>query len=178
MELEMPNLTIQDIFLLFFNDYKAKNKLSDEQWKAVNAILKCKTKDLGYHTITCKECGETIYGYNSCRNRHCPMCQSYAREKWINNESNYLLDCPYFHIVTTVPSELNEIAIYNKKEYNLPIEITAHSLRHSFATYYLMNGGDILTLKSMMGHKSLNSTSIYVHLSQDFNNLKGINYAK
>ena len=65
-----------------------------------------------------------------------------------------------------------------KKEYNLPVEITAHSLRHSFATYYLMNGGDILTLKSMMGHKSLNSTTIYVHLSQDFNNLKGINYAK
>ena len=65
-----------------------------------------------------------------------------------------------------------------KKIYNLPDGITEHSLRHSFATYYLMNGGDILTLKSMMGHKSLNSTSIYVHLSQDFNNLKGINYAK
>ncbi len=63
-----------------------------------------------------------------------------------------------------------------KKIYDLPMEITAHSLRHSFATYYLMNGGDILTLKSMMGHKSLNSTSIYVHLTQDFNNLKGIKY--
>lgn len=67
---------------------------------------------------------------------------------------------------------------YLKKEYNLPPEITEHSLRHSFATYYLMNGGDILTLKSMMGHKSLNSTSIYVHMSQDFNNIKGINYAE
>ena len=65
-----------------------------------------------------------------------------------------------------------------KKDYNLPKEITEHSLRHSFATYYLMNGGDILILKSMMGHKSLNSTSIYVHLSQDFNNIKGIDYAK
>lgn len=65
-----------------------------------------------------------------------------------------------------------------KKDYNLPKEITEHSLRHSFATYYLINGGDLLTLKSMMGHKSLNSTSIYVHLAQDFNNLKGIDYAK
>lgn len=65
-----------------------------------------------------------------------------------------------------------------KKEYNLPKEISEHSLRHSFATYYLMNGGDILMLKSMMGHKTLNSTSIYIHLSQDFNNLKGIDYAK
>ncbi len=61
-----------------------------------------------------------------------------------------------------------------KKEYNLPPEITEHSLRHSFATYFLMNGGDLLVLKSMMGHKSLNSTSIYVHLSQNFNNVKGI----
>ena len=65
-----------------------------------------------------------------------------------------------------------------KKAYNLPGEITEHSLRHSFATYYLINGGDLLTLKSMLGHKSLNTTSIYLHLSQDFNNLKGINYEK
>ena len=65
-----------------------------------------------------------------------------------------------------------------KKEYNLPPEITEHSLRHSFATYFLMNGGDLLVLKSMMGHKSLNSTSIYVHLSQNFNNIKGINRDK
>lgn len=63
-----------------------------------------------------------------------------------------------------------------KKEYNLPKEITEHSLRHSFATYYLKNGGDILMLKSMMGHKTLTSTSIYVHMSQDFNNLEGIKY--
>ena len=65
-----------------------------------------------------------------------------------------------------------------KKEYNLPPEITEHSLRHSFATYFLMNGGDLLVLKSMMGHKSLNSTSIYVHLSQNFNNIKGIKHEK
>ena len=65
-----------------------------------------------------------------------------------------------------------------KKEYNLPPEITEHSLRHSFATYFLMNGGDLLVLKSMMGHKSLNSTSIYVHLSQNFNKIKGIKHDK
>ena len=65
-----------------------------------------------------------------------------------------------------------------KKEYNLPPEITEHSVRHSFATFYLMNGGDLIALKSMMGHKTLNSTTIYLHMSQDFNNLKGINYEK
>lgn len=125
----MPNYTIQDIFTMFFSDYIKKHKLSKEQWKVANAILKCKTKKLGYHKITCQNCGETIYGYNSCRNRHCPMCQSYAREKWINSESNYLLDCPYFHIVTTVPSELNEIAMYNKKEfYNALFKATSEAI--------------------------------------------------
>ena len=109
--------TVQDIFQKFGNEYISIYNLSDEQWKVFNAIRKCKTKELGIHTITCSECGEVTIGYNSCRNRHCPMCQSYAREKWIENESKYLLNCPYFHIITTVPAELNEIAMYNQKDF-------------------------------------------------------------
>lgn len=64
----------------------------------------------------------------------------------------------------------NELAINEK--------ITYHTLRHSFATFYLMNGGDVFTLKDLLGHTSLATTSIYIHLAHDFNNLKGINYAK
>lgn len=63
-----------------------------------------------------------------------------------------------------------------KVKYNLPKNMSFHSLRHSFATYYLSNGGKILNLKSMLGHKSLSSTIIYLHLSQNFNELEGINY--
>ena len=89
----------------------------------------------------------------------------------------------YLFIGQNVNNRICERTIGNyfsslKKEYNLPPEITEHSLRHSFATYFLMNGGDLLVLKSMMGHKSLNSTSIYVHLSQNFNNIKGIKHDK
>ena len=125
----MSNYTVQDIFLMYGPEYIKKHKLSKEQWKVYNAIIKCQTKKLGYHAITCKECGETTYGYNSCRNRHCPMCQNYAREKWIQNESKYLIDCPYFHIVTTIPSELNEITMYNKKEiYNILFKATSESI--------------------------------------------------
>ena len=121
--------TIQDIFQKFGKDYISICNLSDEQWKVFNAIKKCKTKELGIHTITCSECGDTTIGYNSCRNRHCPMCQSYAREKWIENESTYLLDCPYFHIITTVPAELNEIAMCNQKEfYNILFKATSESI--------------------------------------------------
>lgn len=125
----MPNNTIQDIFRKYGPEYIKHHKLSKEQWKVYNAIMSCKTKELGIHNIICKECGEVITGFNSCRNRHCPMCQSYARECWIKNQSNYLLDCPYFHIVTTVPSELNEIALYNQKEfYNILFKATSESI--------------------------------------------------
>ena len=123
------NYTVQDIFQKFGTDYINQYNLSDEQWKVFNAIIKCKTKELGIHTITCSECGEVTIGYNSCRNRHCPMCQSYAREKWIDNESKYLLDCAYFHIITTVPAELNEIAMYNQKDfYNILLKATSESI--------------------------------------------------
>lgn len=123
------DFTIQDIFIKFGKKYIKTHKLSKEQWKVYNAIIKCKTKELGIHAITCEECGETTIGYNSCRNRHCPMCQCYAREKWIEKESSNLLNCPYFHIVTTVPSELNEIALYNKKEfYNILFSSTSEAI--------------------------------------------------
>ena len=63
-----------------------------------------------------------------------------------------------------------------KKKYNLNDNITFHSLRHSFATYYLMNGGSLLSLQSMLGHQCLSSTIIYIHISQNFNELEGIKY--
>ena len=63
-----------------------------------------------------------------------------------------------------------------KEKYNLDNELTFHSLRHSFATNFIKAGGDPFVLKSMLGHSSLNTTSIYIHIGRDFNNLKGVNY--
>ena len=123
------NFTIQDIFLKYGDEYTEKHNLSKEQWKVFNAIRNCGTKELGIHICTCKECGEEYFGYNSCRNRHCPMCQNYAREKWIQKESSYLLDAKYFHIVTTVPYELNEIFLYNQKIcYDILFKATSDSI--------------------------------------------------
>ena len=125
----MIKYTIQDIFKLYGPEYIKDNKLSMSQWKVYNSIIKCKTGELGYHTITCKDCGKTIIGFNSCRNRHCPCCQFYAKEKWIQKELSYLLDCPYFHIVTTIPAELNELVLYNQKEiYNILFKATSEAI--------------------------------------------------
>jgi len=127
--LNMSKYTIQDIFINYGDEYIQKHNLSKEQWKVFNSIRNCGTKELGYHICTCEECGEEYFGYNSCRNRHCPMCQNYAREKWIQKESSYLLDTKYFHIITTVPFELNEIFMYNKKLcYNILFKATSESI--------------------------------------------------
>ena len=125
----MSNYTIQDIFKAYGPEYIKKHKLSKEQWKVYNAIIKCGTRELGFHVCTCEECGEEYIGYNSCRNRHCPMCQNYARENWIQKESSYLLDSKYFHIITTVPYELNELFLYNQQIcYNILFKATSESI--------------------------------------------------
>ena len=125
----MTKYSIQYIFREYGSDYIKTHKLSKEQWKVYNAIIHCKTLSLGIHTITCEECGEKHISLNRCRNRHCPNCQSYAREKWIEKENSYILDCPYFHIVTTIPSELNEIVLYNQKEcYDILFQSTSEAI--------------------------------------------------
>ena len=125
----MNKFSIQDIFKEYGPSYVKKHKLSKEQWKVYNSIVNCKTSKLGIHIITCKECGNSQISFNSCRNRHCPNCQSYAREKWIEKQSSYILDCPYFHIVTTIPSELNEIVLYNSKIcYDILFKATSESI--------------------------------------------------
>lgn len=125
----MSKFTVQDIFVKYGDEYIKNHNLSKEQFKVFNAIRNCKTKNLGYHISTCKECGEEYLGYNSCRNRHCPMCQNYAREKWIQKESSYLLDSKYFHIITTVPYELNELFLFNQKIcYDILFKATSESI--------------------------------------------------
>lgn len=126
----MTKFSIQYIFQNYGPEYTKKHNLSDEQWKVYNAICKCKTLDIGLHIITCKQCGQPHIDLNSCRDRHCPNCQNYAREKWIHKESSYILNCPYFDIVTTIPCELNDIVLYNKKTcYDILFKATSQSIQ-------------------------------------------------
>lgn len=99
----------------------------------------------------------------------------YCRERNITNKFGYLFK-GYANKDHINPRTVTNYFINIKDEFNIPKEITEHSLRHSFATYYLMNEGDLFTLQSMLGHKSLATTSIYLHLAHDFNKLKGIKY--
>ena len=99
----------------------------------------------------------------------------YCKEQHITNKQGYLF------LSHDKQAHMNSKSIINyfsaiKEAYNLDSNISFHTLRHSFATYYLMNGGNIITLKSMLGHSHLDSTNIYLHIAQNFNHLEGIKY--
>ena len=100
---------IQNIFAAHMTSYMESHCLSLVQWKAARSIMDCRTAALGAHIDTCDNCGYTKISYNSCRNRHCPKCQTTSKEKWIDKQRQHLLDIPYFHVVFTVPSELNPV---------------------------------------------------------------------
>ena len=100
-----------------------------QQLKALRAIQRCRTAALGGHRDACQSCGYQAISYNSCRNRHCPKCQAQARERWIKARQRDLLDISYFHVVFTVPHELNGLAVENPRLfYDLLFASTAQTL--------------------------------------------------
>jgi len=86
------------------------------QYRTLHAIRRCRTKELGGHIDKCNTCNKLHLSYNSCRNRHCPTCQGHKREQWIRARANELLPVPYFHVVFTLPKELNKLLMYYPKE--------------------------------------------------------------
>ena len=111
----MSKPTIQDIFLQFYPKYLEKYTPSPEQAKVANCIINCKTGAYGANVSICVDCGHLQIHYNSCRNRRCPMCQALPKEKWMDKRREYVLDAPYFHVVFTVPHELNALIYSNQK---------------------------------------------------------------
>ena len=81
------------------------------QEKTLRALSNCRTAALGGHIDACDGCGNLSISYNSCRNRHCPQCQGHKKEEWIQKREQDLLPCSYYHVVFTLPEELNAMAI-------------------------------------------------------------------
>jgi len=93
--------------------YRQHYNMTPVQQKAFFAIKNCRTSLMGGHTDRCDQCGHQRFFYNSCRNRHCPQCQGLKQAKWVDKLACDLLPVQYFHIVFTIPSELNSIALAN-----------------------------------------------------------------
>ena len=98
--------------------------------RALHAIGKCRTKDLGGHLDWCTHCGKLHLQFNSCRNRHCPTCQGHKQHQWIQARTKELLPVPYLHVVFTLPDHLNRVALsHPKKVYKILFDTTWQTLQ-------------------------------------------------
>ena len=106
---------LDDILRSHINDYQLHYKLHPEHYKVVADILECRTSFLGGHIHKCSDCKTEKNMYNSCRNRHCPKCQTMTKARWLEARKAELLPVQYFHSVFTLPHEINPVALCNKR---------------------------------------------------------------
>jgi predicted Zn-ribbon and HTH transcriptional regulator len=106
---------LADIFRQYGQSYAKTHRLSAAQQKVMRAVETCRTAELGGHLKQCDTCGFEHPTYNSCRNRHCPKCQSLAKAKWLEKQISELLPVGYFHLVFALPHEFNRLILAHKK---------------------------------------------------------------
>ena len=111
----MPALELADIFRQHGPSYRHRHDLPLAHLRVMRAIETCRSAVLGGHVEKCGLCDFQRIAYNSCRNRHCPKCQTLAKEQWLEQRKRELLPIEYFHLVFTVPSAIAEIALQNKR---------------------------------------------------------------
>jgi Transposase zinc-binding domain len=138
------SVELADIFSKHAENYIAQHGASPFQQKALYAISRCRTAALGGHVLRCTHCGALEIAYNSCRYRHCPKCQTSKQLLWIEERKAELLPVPYFHVVFTLPHELNLIASYN------PVLIDTLLFQSAWATIETL-GRDKKRLNGKMG---------------------------
>ena len=114
MEVTKPRFEVADIFNLYGEQYKKEHNLPYSHLKVMQNIHDCRTSALGGHLERCDNCAYERPVYNSCCNRHCPKCQTMAKEKWVEARKKDLLPVPYFHGVFTLPHQLNPLILCNK----------------------------------------------------------------
>src|SRR4030095_15733732 len=104
-------LEVAEVVRRFGPAFRQSHRLSRSQRRTLEAIEACRTAALGGHIYECAHCGARKIGYNSCRNSRCPKCQSLDKERWLEQLCVELLPVPYFHVVFTLPEELNPLAL-------------------------------------------------------------------
>ena len=129
--MQVQSFEVADLFRDHGATWRAANKghISLNQMKVMSAIERCRTAALGGHVARCEDCDHENIAYNSCRNRHCPKCQSGAAKAWLAAREAELLPVRYFHLVFTLPKPIADIAYQNKREiYNLLMRASADTV--------------------------------------------------
>ena len=126
-----PQLELADIFRQYGEEYRNKygRVMSSEHRRVMQAIERCRTSALGGHVDECDACGHRVISYNSCRNRHCPKCQSLAKAQWLDARKAEILPVGYYHVVFTLPELLAPLALQNKTAiYNILFHAASSAL--------------------------------------------------
>ncbi len=126
-----PDLEVANIFREYGETYRQKfgTSMSPAQLQVMHAIEICRTAVLGGHVDQCDHCGHQVISYNSCRNRHCPKCQSLAKAEWLEARRTELLPVGYYHVVFTIPENLNSVVLQNKCAiYNILFKAVSQTL--------------------------------------------------
>ena len=130
--MNQPALEVADIFRAWAGRFveRSRARVSWPQHKVMRAIERCRTAALGRHRDRCSQCGKDFgFSFNSCRNRHCPKCQTEARNRWVAARIGELVPLNYFHVVFTVPHQLSELMLQNKRAlYDLLFRCVADTL--------------------------------------------------
>ena len=121
---------VADVFREYGDAYRAAYRVTPEQARVMGAIVACRTEALGGQIYECQVCGAVEFAYCSCRDRHCPKCQKFARAQWVEGQKVYLLPIPYFHVVFTTDHALNAWVSANRAAiYNVLFETAAAVLK-------------------------------------------------
>jgi hypothetical protein len=112
---------VADIFRLSGETYRRAHPVPPAQQRVMRDIEACRTAQLGGHAEHCPTCGFERYAYNSCRNRHCPKCQTFTKAQWVEDRKAELLPVPYFPLVLTVPHALNALILAHKRPLLTPL---------------------------------------------------------
>ena len=136
-------LEVADIFRAHGEDYRQHHRLTRAQRRAMRAIELCRTAALGGHRDICDRCGAERLTYNSCRNRHCPKCQTLATVRWLDARRAELLPVEYFHVVFTLPHALNTLVRDHARLLYTLLFRTAATTLHAFAHDPQHLGGDV-----------------------------------
>ena len=112
---EHSRCELADVFRRHGLAYLRAHRLRTSQRRAIRDITRCRTAELGGHREWCDNCGFERYSYHSCRNRHCPKCQTLAKAAWVEARQSELLPVPYFHNVFTLPHEFNGLVLFSER---------------------------------------------------------------
>jgi hypothetical protein len=133
---------VADVFRKHLKDYKQGYRLSYEQTRVANAIMRCRTPAMGGVLKSCNNgCGHWEFNYRSCKNRHCPKCGSFEKAQWLEAQKIWLLPIPYFHVVFTIDHVFNPLVWWNQEVMYAHLIKTAAQILKTYGQKYL--GGEL-----------------------------------